>query len=324
MSDKFEAGVYQRIPAWHGKGNVIDKDLRTWEEVKANLEIDWDIIQKSVKVGGELVPGFRAAVRTDTGQTLAINAASYALVGIEEFGRFVESAMSDEAATWDAFIVLDGGRGLAATIKLDEPISVPGDPSPVFPYCGFSNRIDGKGSLVADPTAVRQVCWNTQSAFLMSAEGSGWATSYRHSGSLDLAKIADEVKEVMRLVREAFSGFEETAAALANTPINVDKYLQSWLPVRQHMTERVVANVEAKRDAFWGALRGPRATEREDTAWAALQASIDAYQYAFGVIDEEAGRAKRSLAMVHARKGRGEETDDLRRAYSLVMAAASV
>lgn len=324
MSDKFTAGVYQREPAWHAKGSVVQGDLRTWKDVKEHLGIDWDIASYPIRVDNMFVPGFKAAVRSDNGKVLAVNPSDYALVGINDFGMFVEQAMSEQAATWDAFVVMDGGRAVAATIKLDEPISVPGDPSPVYPYAGFSNRIDRKGALVFDPTAIRQVCWNTNSLFLMMAEDSGWSTSYRHTKSLDIEKATEEIKESIRIVRLAFDGFGDTAKALAETTIDVDKYVKQWLPVRQHMTDRVAANVNAKREAFWGALNGPRAVDRKDSAWGVLQASIDAYQYQFGVIDEDTGRVKRSISMIGARKGRGEETDDLRRAYQLTMAAASV
>lgn len=327
MSDLVEAAVYQRDPAWHGKGSVVDEDLRRWDDVKAHLGIEWDIEPRAVFIGEDgaflaqqQAADFTAAVRTDNGEVLAVNKSGYSLVGIDAFGRFVEAAMSDLAVSWDAFNVLDGGRAVCATIKLDEPISVPGDDSPVYPYVGFSNRVDAKGSLLASPTAVRQVCWNTNTLFLASAEDSGWTASFRHASGLDLDEAAGTVRAAIREAREAFSVFGDTAALLADRSLSPDVFVGRWLPVVQHMDERVIERVVRKRDAFWEALNGPRGMDRKDSAWAVLQAAIDAYQYsdAFPTRGDH-GRTKRSIAMIEARHGRGRRNDDLRRAYSIVM-----
>lgn len=329
MSDKVEAAVYQRIPAWHNKGTVVDADLRTWEEVRAHLDLHWDIVEREVSVDGRLIPGFHGAVRTDTGKVLAINANSYALIGLDAFGRFVARSMRDQAATWDSLVVMDRGLAMAATIKLDEPYQVPGDPSPVFPYVGYSNRVDGKGALIADPTAVRQVCWNTNSLFLMQADRSGWATTFRHTGSLDMEKAADEVAQTLELAREAFTGFKDTAKALAEKQVDPDDFLSHWLPIRQHMSDAVVTRLETKREAFKSALTGPRAVDNPDTAWGVLQAAVDAYQYAFPVQGSEKGREKRTFSMISSRMGarnpiNSNRSDDLRRAYRIAMDMAEL
>lgn len=327
MSDLVEAAVYQREAAWHGKGRVVDSDLRDWADVKAYLDIDWDIEPKEVYTSDGIpgygtitrMPDYFAAVRTDSGEVLAVNRTGYVLVGIEAFGRFVEAAMSDSAASWDAFNVLDGGRAVCATIKLDEPIQVPGDASPVFPYVGFSNRIDAKGALLASPTAIRQVCWNTNTMFVQSVEGSGWSTKFRHTRNLDLDMAAREVSYAIGVARQAFEGFAETAKQLAETTVVPERFVSRWLPLVQGMDEPVIKRVEAKRDAFWGALNGPLGMERKDTGWAVLQAAVDAYQYgdAFPTRGEE-GRVRRSVSMIESRGGWGRN-DDLGRAHRIAM-----
>jgi len=330
MSDKITDAVYQREPAWHGKGTVVEEDLRTWDEVREHLVIDWDIEQRPVHVGGVRVPNFFAATRTDNDKVLAINSNSYSLIGVEAFGRFVERSMTEQTATWDAFNIIDEGMAMCATIKLDEPMMVPGDPSPVFPYIGFSNRIDAKGSLVADPTAIRQVCWNTNSLFLIAAGDSGWVTSFRHTGGLDMSTASDEVAQTIKLCRQAFLGFGGLARELAEATISVPKFVDRWLPIRQHMSDSTVTRVNHKRDAFNGALTGPRGVERHDSAWGVLQAAVDAYQYSFPVHNGDVGREKRTYSMIKARIGGGlspeesNRSDDLRRAYSIVLDMAAV
>lgn len=223
-----------------------------------------------------------AVTRTDTGQILTTHGPTYRLLSYAEFGNFVEKAMQDESASFDAVCILDKGKSITATMYLDEPITVPGDDSPLYPYVGFSSRCDGRGGLTVSPTAVRIVCANTQALFEMMAEDGNDGKTFRHSRNLDLSRAADDVRYMLAWSRDSYNAYAKTASRLATKAVDPGRFLDRWHPIRQGQSVRSTNNILAKRSAFWAAYNNENGTSAGDgTGWAVLQAALEADQHDF-------------------------------------------
>src|SRR5439155_182875 len=97
----------------------------------------------------------------------------------------------------------------ALTLKLDEPIVLPGDDSPTLPFGCLSWYHDGGGSLRVRSGSIRQVCANTVSA--SEAEGAKHGTdfTFRHTKN---------VKERIADAKDAVKGAYGRRTLLAGSP----------------------------------------------------------------------------------------------------------
>src|SRR5439155_19338488 len=116
----------------------------------------------------------------------------------------------------------------ALTLKLDEPIVLPGDDSPTLPFGCLSWYHDGGGSLRVRSGSIRQVCANTVSA--SEAEGAKHGTdfTFRHTKNVK-ERIAD-AKDAVKGARAAFDVYRQLAEELGRikvTPAQRDLFVST-------------------------------------------------------------------------------------------------
>ena len=87
----------------------------------------------------------------------------------------------DQGFQYETGITLDGGRTCAITLKLDEPIQIPGDDSIILPFGCLSWAHDGSASLKVRAGTIRQVCANTVSASEAEGKRLGTDFTFRHT-----------------------------------------------------------------------------------------------------------------------------------------------
>jgi hypothetical protein len=70
-------------------------------------------------------------------------------------GEIVEAVLAQPNVKWQTAGVLDSGRSVWCLALLNEPITLPGDDSPVLPYLAITNRHDGTAACALRATGVR-------------------------------------------------------------------------------------------------------------------------------------------------------------------------
>jgi phage/plasmid-like protein (TIGR03299 family) len=301
MPEEFESGMFVRTPAWHGNGNVVSEWPGSWEAARVLAGIEWDVYSAQLELSTRTVTrpngdvdvldtadldGWQAIVRNDTDEALAITKDTYALVTNQAFGDIIEFVLADEPGLkFDAVTSLKGGRSVTATMLLDEPITVPGDPSPIQPFINFSNNHDGLGGLKIGPGAIRIVCANTQRLAEGEMDNSSLTRSIRHTSQMtkDIQRIKTELREHIKFCRITQKTFVEHSAFLAETEIYVDGFEKRWMPLHVDYSERSLAHAEHKLAQFRECL--DIMTPRSDytSAWNVLQAATEADQHLFPV-----------------------------------------
>lgn len=283
--DLFERGMFVKKAAWHGKGRVVQDWSYDFDTARELAGIDFEIGVRDI-VG---IDGWHEIYRTDTDATIWVAPDTHRPVSVNKFGQVVDVILEVEKdSAIDALTVLDGGRSMTATVYLPEPITVPGDDSPVYPWVNVTNRNDGRAGLRCGPGMTRIVCSNTQQIAEDEMSASGLGVTFRHTAQIDVSwdSLLEEVRTSLRFARQVRDAFSEQATALAKVRIDTERFVKRWLPIYADTGERTRNHLMGMRTAFREALVSDTSVGN-DSAWSVLQAVQEADQHSFASRSQE-------------------------------------
>src|SRR6266511_113908 len=133
---------------------VEESDVHLRKEQPAQDDMEPDVTFQKVE-------GWKALTRSDTCDVLHVARGSYEvvqnIVGHELFEALSVGARLDDGSGG----TVKAGAVCYLSARVDEPQTVNGDDSPIYPYVVVLWTHDGSGALQARRTSVRPVCWNT-------------------------------------------------------------------------------------------------------------------------------------------------------------------
>lgn len=291
-----------RIAPWHlGKGTnvlMLDANPTTRMERMQLSGQDWLVEEQSVfrKEEGETVkfhklPEWKMLVRQDTQSILHVAQDSYEVLqnvyGHELFEALSKGARMDDGTGGTT----NGGAVCYLAARVDEPVLVNGDNSPVFPYVVVTWSHDGSGALKARRTSVRVVCWNTLSFSEAEAKRSGTEFSFKHTKSAHLR--IDEAKRIIAGARGDTAAFVELANELAAISVTDDQrelFVQTFVPkpVEQVISDQVLDNILDARAKVRGIFDSPTIPEaHRNTAYGLVQAGVEYLDHLRGYRNSE-------------------------------------
>jgi phage/plasmid-like protein (TIGR03299 family) len=286
MTAYFDCGFSVRQPAWHGLADILDDYPESWDEARMAAGLMWEPAEAKLYIpgpDGSFVPveGFKAITRDDTGAVLAPATEGFSLISHALMGEMIEAILGDKNVLFETAGSLREGRSVWALVRLDEPYTVPGDDSPIYPYLALLNHHDGTGAAKATFTDVRVICWNTWQAAEAQGERDGSSFSFRHVGN-PAERIA-EAKDALAALRDNSRKQADLFRQLALVPVNdqqVMTFTEAFLPSpRDHgefCSDRVQANVDHARGVFTQLHNESLTTDAvRGTAYGLLQASTE-------------------------------------------------
>lgn len=223
---------------------------------------------------------YYAVIRSDNSDVLNVARDSYELFTNKETAELVQLLLDPDAGAkgmkveYETGGVLKGGKLVWFLARLNEPMEVNGDTSPIYPYISVLNSHDGSAALRAINTSVRIVCWNTWSAAENQAESSGREFSFRHTASI--RDRVDDARKVLLGARDDTAEWVEYANRMVAIPITdsqFDTFLQDFVPMPPKPTDRSAANVEEARGAIKKFYHSASCASIAGTAWGAIQAA---------------------------------------------------
>lgn len=273
MPAYFEQGFMVRQPAWHGLGVVLD-DYPGREEGMRLAGHDFEVVEHEIAVVHRFddVPdplyaaakGWKALVKSTDGTLLNVSRESYGVVQ-NSVGWDIVDAIIGEGAKYETGLTLKGGAVCCVLAWLDEPVTIPGDDSPLLPFLNVSWSHDGSSAITARSTSVRVVCWNTQS--LAEAEGRRLETDFTFRHSKKVMERIEDAKMAIHGLRTQHEEFVALAEELAKQPVTTQQreyFIQDLVPmppVRAAVSDRVVKNVDEARAAIRALFDGPTIPE---------------------------------------------------------------
>jgi phage/plasmid-like protein (TIGR03299 family) len=222
-----------RRPPWHGLGVVLDEPPRSIDEALDRAGLGWAVRTAPVLVERrpawtddfgrerpaelERATGYKATLRSDTGDLLGIVGADYEPLDNRDAFRFLDELIGSQLH-FETAGSLWGGRRVWVLARLPEWVEVGGDQTGTYVY--VANAHDGSMAVTAAVTPIRIVCANTLGYALARAEGVDAQRTFRfrHTGGLH-ARL-HEARRVMQITLDYAAQFKRLGDRLALAPIS--------------------------------------------------------------------------------------------------------
>lgn len=230
----------RQVP-WHGLGTIV-QDAPTSAEALKLAGLDWEVYQQSISTGFQVIPGYKANIRSIDDKVLGVVTDRYRIVQNHEAFAFTD-ALLGEGISYETAGSLQGGRKVWLLAKLPGNYNILGDD--ICPYIVFSNAHDGSGAIKVAMTPVRVVCQNTLNLALMDAKRI-WSTN--HTG--DMQTKLSEAKKTLLLAEHYMEKLEDEAEELSGISLSdkrVAEFINGLLPIPENASVAQVRNVDLLR-----------------------------------------------------------------------------
>jgi phage/plasmid-like protein (TIGR03299 family) len=286
MPANIESMFSVRQMPWHREGTILAGYPDTWAEARTLAGLAWDPVTAPVyaPVGinpdgtahYEPIAGWKTITRSDTGAVLSISKDSYTVIDHGEMGEIIEAVLAQPNVRWETAGVLDGGKAVWCLALLDEPVTLPGDDSPVLPYLAITNRHDGTAACALRATAVRIVCANTFRAAELEGERTGTTFSFVHKSGW--RNRIDEARKAVTGARAEMRRYAELATELLAIPVSPaqrELFITEFIPKPPDglITDRVARNVDEARAALRMIFESKTTEQVAHTAYGLVQAA---------------------------------------------------
>jgi len=271
MPAYFNQGFFVREPAWHGMGTVLE-DYPGREEAMRLAGHDFLVIERPVEVVGNQrnlrLDDWKALVKGGSTTVLNVARSTYEVIQNSEAYDIAE-LLFDQGFRYETGVTLEDGKLCAITLKLDEPIQITGDDSPVLPFGCLSWSHDGTASLRVRSGTIRQVCANTVAA--SEAEGKRLGTDFTFRHTKNVKDKIEDAKQAVHGVRKTLDVYRQMAEELASIPVTPgqrDLFVSEIIGDKNgvvsysaSVSDRVKNNIEAERAKVNGLFFGPTIPE---------------------------------------------------------------
>lgn len=230
MPAAVETMFYTREKPWHGLGTMV-QEAPTSADALRLAGLDWTVDQYPVFADDNLIPGYKANIRSSDKKALGIVSDRYKVVQNVDAFSFTDNIIGGDVHYETAGSLL-GGKKVWLLAKMPDRL-IAGDKTE--PYMCFTNTHDGTGAVRVCMTPIRVVCNNTLNLALESAQR---AWSVRHVGNIS-AKL-DEAKQCLELADTYMDKLAEKADQMANTTVSdarLREILDQLFPSADDMTD---------------------------------------------------------------------------------------
>ena len=241
-----ESGMYVgAVPPWVSLGTKVDEALTSAEAIKM-AGLDWTVNPEPIQVvGGQVIPGMKANVRSSDHKVLGVVTDRYKIVQNEDAFAFTDMLMG-EGVKYETAGSLASGKRVWLLARM-EGTKVCGDN--VDPYLVFTNSHDGSGAIKVAVTPIRVVCQNTLTLALSHAKRT-WST--KHMG--DIQGKLDEARETLGFAKAYIEELKEESDKLTQIVVLAPQFadfLTKMFPIdEKKMSVEQVSRAETQRKAL--------------------------------------------------------------------------
>ena len=165
MASNVESMLYVGETPWHGLGTKVEEAPDSATAIKM-AGLDWQVTQENVRVGRNIVDGYKANVRSSDKKVLGITSDKYEVVQNADAFAFTD-AMIGAGCKYETAGSLKEGK-IVWLLALTDQRKILGDD--INQYLTFVNGFDGKTPVKVFDTSARVVCSNTLQLALAGAK----------------------------------------------------------------------------------------------------------------------------------------------------------
>ena len=244
MAANVETIFSTREVPWHGLGRIVSEAPASKEALEL-AGLDWEVIQKDIITvdGYNIIPGFKANVRSTDDKVLGIVTDRYKVVQNKEAFEFTDLLLG-EGVKYETAGSLQGGRRVWMLARL--PYQYVINSEEITPYMVFTNSHDGSGAIRVAITPVRVVCSNTLNLALSTAKRC-W--SCNHVGDIN-GKLEDARNTLLyagKYMSELGKGIDELNRIKLNDA-KVLAFINELIPEAENASLQQKRNILKLRD----------------------------------------------------------------------------
>ena len=210
MASNVETMMYTGETPWHGLGTKVDEAPDSATAIKM-AGLDWQVTQENVRVGRNVVDGYKANVRSSDHSVLGITSDKYEIVQNTDAFAFTD-AMIGAGCKYETAGSLKDGK-IVWLLALTDQRKILGDD--INQYLTFVNGFDGKTPVKVFDTSTRVVCANTLQLALSEAKR---VWTFEHSTGVQ--NRIREFQITMTNARNYMDNLEKFAEELHKKTIN--------------------------------------------------------------------------------------------------------
>ena len=260
------------LPYVNAFGTVDISSSTNVGEALAMAGVDWEVVSNKIfDESGNEIPGYRANIRQDTGDTLGIVSDRYKIVQNYEAFDFVNELPLEGDFKFESAGIFRGGRSMWIMGSLPE-VNILGDD--ISNNVVFVNSHDGSSGVKVMMTPIRLICSNMINLATKEADRI-WAAKHTSgiSHKIDEARytlsLADKYME--KLGEEAYK-FTEIKLADCEIEAIIDK----MFPVNYDVdSSRKINNIIAFKNNFFACYNEEDIKKFKGNAWGAINAMAD-------------------------------------------------
>ena len=244
MAANVETMFSTREVPWHGLGKIVSEAPASKEALQL-AGLDWEVIQKDIITvdGYNIIPGFKANVRSTDDKVLGIVTDRYKVVQNKEAFEFTDLLLG-EGVKYETAGSLQGGRRVWMLARL--PYQYVINSEEITPYMVFTNSHDGSGAIRVAITPVRVVCSNTLNLALSTAKRC-W--SCNHVGDIN-GKLED-ARNTLLYAGKYMSELSKSIEQLNKIKLNdakVIEFINELIPESDNATFQQKRNILKLRE----------------------------------------------------------------------------
>lgn len=280
---------------WHGLGQVLTS-YPNREEAKA-IAHPWEPITAPVfrQVPGfdadgmptvtyEPIEGQQEVVRSDNGGHIGVTNDTLGIVSNEEMYDIAEAVAGlGGDVRYETGGSLRGGKQVWLLLRLDEPLTLQGDPNgATLQYFALQNNHDGGGSFRGQAINTRIVCANTSRMADMSAKAHGTEIVFRHTKNVkDRIEEAKQALAMWRVSVEEWKVFNEHLLTMKITDAQREEFIERFVPApeAQIVSKRVLTNIENARGDLRTIFASATSEGVKNTAYGLVQGAVEYSQW---------------------------------------------
>lgn len=260
------------LPYMNAYGTVDISSSTNVGEALTMAGADWEVVSNKIfDESGNEIPGYRANVRQDTGDTLGIVSDRYQIVQNYEAFDFVNELPMEGDFKFESAGVFKDGKSMWIMGNLPE-VNILGDN--VSNNVVFVNSHDGSSGVKVMMTPIRLICHNMINLATRKADRI-WAA--KHTSGIS-HKI-DEARYTLSLANKYMESLKEEAEFLTGiklTDAEIEAIIDKMFPVDYNKaTSRKINNLILFKNNFFSCYNSSDISQFKGNAWGAINAMAD-------------------------------------------------
>jgi len=262
----------RELPYMNAYGTIDISDATTVEEALEFAGMDWEVNPSKIfDETGKEIPGFKANIREDTGDTLGIVSNQYQIVQNSEALDFVNELPKEGDFKFDRAGVFRGGKSIWVMGTLPK-VNILGDD--ISNNVVFVNSHDGSSGVKVMMTPIRLICSNMIN---FATRNANRIWSAKHTSRIT-TKL-EEARYTLQLANNYIEALNEEADVLASKKITdseIEAIIDKMFPIDyMHDTPRKINNIILFKNNFFSCYNEDDIKKFKGSAWGAINAMAD-------------------------------------------------